>query len=124
MDNAVTMCASQSFGSLDDKINCFRNSQRALFQSIFEGPTFDILHNDKGNVILFSEVMNLDDIRMSQFRNRTCFLSKPFDKNWISCMISRQNLDSNIAIKGRLIGFKDRSHTTRANVFDNSKLAK
>src|SRR5215471_7643017 len=103
MDNAVTMCASQSFGCLDDKINCFWHTQRALSQTIFEGPTFDILHNDKGNVILFSEVMNLDNIWMCQFGNRARLLRKPFYKNWIPCMVCRQNLDSNIAIKGRLI---------------------
>src|SRR6266487_2342104 len=98
MDNTVTMCTPQSLGSLDYKIDCFWNGQRTLFQTIFESPAFDIFHNNKGNVILFSEVMNLDDIWMSQLRYRTCFLSKPFHKNWISCMISRQNLDSNIAI--------------------------
>src|SRR6266849_5124335 len=124
MYNAVTMRASQSFGSLDDKINSFRNSQRTLFQTIFEGSAFDILHNDKGDVLLFSKIMNLDDIWMCQFRNRTRFLSEPFHKNWISRMIRGQNLDSDIAIKGWLIGFKDRGHTTRANVFDNSELAK
>src|SRR5438876_9247540 len=89
MDNAMTMGASQSLGSLDYKIDCFWNRQRALFQTIFESPTFDIFHNNKGNVILFSEVMNLDNIWMSQFRYRTCFLSKPFYKYRISSMISR-----------------------------------
>src|SRR5260370_21810117 len=124
MDNAVTMCTSQTLGRLDYKIDCFWNCQWTFFQTIFESSTFDVFHYNKGNVILFSKVMNLDDIWMSQFCYRTCFLGKPFYKNWISCMISRQYFDCNIAIECGLIGFKNRSHTTRSNMFDYSKLAK
>src|SRR5450759_669151 len=122
MHNAVAVGTIQSLGSLNDKIDGLRGWEWTA-QAILERSAVDILHHDIGDVVLLAKVMNLDNIWVGQLRNRAGLLNKALHKNGVLRVIGGQHFDSDIAIKGTLICFKNGRHSANANTFDNTKLA-
>ncbi len=66
--------------------------------------------------------MDRHDISMLEFSDRASFLLKAFQEYGVAGMIGRQHFDSHVSIKVGLIGFEDRSHATRPDTLDYTKL--
>src|SRR6266567_1359063 len=122
MNNTMVVSTIQPFGSLNNKVGCFSYRQ-GLFQTILQRPTIDIFHHNKSNIALGAKIVNLDNIWMSQSGNRARLLLETLHENRIASMISRQDLNSHITVKRRLISFENRSHTTRPNGLNDAELA-
>src|SRR5207247_2864140 len=114
MNNAIIVGTIQTLCSLNHIINRFRYCYRSL-QAILECTTFDIFHDDIGDVILFPKVMYLQDIGVNQFCYSTCFLHKPFDEYWIACMIRWQYFDRKICLLAWLLRLERGRPTSSSN---------
>src|SRR5579875_849632 len=122
MDDAIVMRAVQSLRSLDHKIDCLRHAQALLLlQAVFERPAINILHDDKGDVVHLTEIVNLHNVGMSQLCDGASLTHKTLHKDGIARMIGWQDLDRNISIQVWLIGFKYGCHTASAYTLNDTK---
>ncbi len=87
MDNAVAVRTTQPFCRLDHKVDSLWYSQRTLLQAILERTTFDVFHDDVGDAILLTKVVNLHDVGMRQLRNGAGLACEAFPKYRITRMV-------------------------------------
>ena len=71
-----------------------------------------------------AEVVNADNVRMIQFRERAGFAGEATGKIQVAARPRRENLQSDEPVQRRLAGFIDRAHAALADEFKNFQLRK
>jgi len=75
-----------------------------------QGPAVHVLHHDVIRIVIVTEVMNSDDIRMREGGNQPRFLFEPANKAVLSQMPLVQNLDRDDPRQPLILGPEDGRH--------------
>src|SRR5437879_3254365 len=81
--------------------------------------TGDKLHGYEINTVSLVDVVDVNDVGMTQSRCGLGFLNKPLFAGRIGDLFRRQDLDGNEAVEVGVAGFIDDTHPTRAELLDD-----
>jgi hypothetical protein len=79
-----------------------------------ESFSLEELRDEKDDLRLFAEVVNVQDVRMREGRDRAGFPFEPGERLRIPGEVIGQDLDSDFAVEPRIPGAIDLAHAARA----------
>ena len=81
-----------------------------------QGLAFDKLHRDEVHAVSFTNFINVSDVGMVERRRGFCLLNETAHAILVCSKVSRQNLQSNFAIKFCVLRQINLTHPARADL--------
>lgn len=111
MYDIMLMGKLESFSDLDNNLYCLINIQKSfLCRQFVESVALDILHANKMNPVLFSNIINLHNVGMVESGYGVGLSLKSGDEFRIGTKDWRKNFKCDDAIQGNLAGLIDYTH--------------
>src|SRR6266508_2332261 len=121
MHNAMTMRIAQCVSQLgEDAIDFIEWKWSTGFHLIFERPCIKIAHHEVCDAIAFSIIEDRQNMWVLQFGNDARFLVKSCRELLAFRELTRQDLNRDITIYRRLIGFINSRHAPFSNLTDDA----
>ena len=114
VDDAFLMGGGEAFGNLERVIHSQLLRNRTGVELAAQRLPFQKLHDGIGRPLVGAEVMDREDVRMRQRRNRLRFALEPRQSVCIRRERLRQDFDRDVAVELLVPRSVDLSHTARA----------
>ena len=110
----------QCLGNFLCNLQGFGNRQMAFSRYlILKSLAIDIFHNDIVHSVLYTDIVDVDYVRMGKARRALCLHLEFCQEFFISCKLCMQNFYSNHAVKNFIVCFIHICHTATADAFKN-----
>ena len=120
VDNRAFVCCLESVGDLESEMEKCLQIQRPTANLGCQRLAFEQLHGDKALSILLSNVINGANVWMVQGGGSFSFALESSDGLGIAGKLIGQELQGNEAVKPRVLGFVDDTHTAAAQLLDDA----
>ena len=119
MHHAAAVRFVECVGDLHAVLQSLIERQGTLFKTLGEGFAFDAFHDEIGDAILMTDVMQHANMRMIQARNGFRFTLETLVANRIGGKLRGKNLDGDGTFEARIAGAIDFTHTAGTERPDN-----
>jgi hypothetical protein len=122
--NALTVGRVERRRDLLAELEYLVKRKRAFLETIGEGLTLEILHDEKvervtTGVLILADIEERTDMSMAQLRDGFGFALESLEKLFVVGESRRQNLDRHVTIESRILRFPDFTHTAGADRRDD-----
>jgi len=111
MDDAACVSGRESARDLSGDPDCVGHGDGAACETCAERFALDELGHDEGPAVELAEVVNHQNVRMVERRDRPRFSAKPLQAIRIARQLGRQHLQRNGTIELRIVRAVDFPHT-------------
>ena len=116
VDDALVVGVLERAEDLERKVDrFFQNDAAAADEIILEGDPFDILHHDILDHVAETDVVDLNDIRMREDRDRLRFVFEPAEEFAVLGVFLLENLHGDGAVVDQIVRPVDEGHSARAD---------
>jgi|SRR5687768_2992419 len=124
MGDSLIMCSSESFGYRQDYSLEILSGKRAKDGQITQSSATNPLKNKKGNVINFVDIMDSDNVGMTQGSERFGFAAKSFVELGVGTAGMRNELQRDVAAELSIVSTVDDAHPALAGFTKDAKTPK
>ncbi len=100
----------QRVGDLDGDLHDFGCLERSLADALAERSALDVLHREKPEVLVLSDLVNRGDVRMRQCGRKARLLHEAVHTLGIGSDLRRQYLQRDAPPESRVVGQVDGAH--------------
>ena len=119
MNNPLLVRGGQAMGNLDPVIHCLSQGQRAVFQPVAQGLTFQQLGYEVRAILVSSKLIDTYDVGMVEGCRRLGFLFEAHQAVWLCEHKIRQDLDGDVTPQRTVACSVDFSHAAGAKHGEN-----
>src|SRR5687767_349221 len=114
MDNALNVCAIEGVGDLPCIPKCFAGGQRAVSKTLRKRLSLDVLHHQVQRVVLFADVIQRADIRVTEAGECSRLPLEPLPEIRGCGVLRSQDFDCDGTVDARVGSAVDLTHTPGA----------
>src|SRR5262245_24865540 len=96
MHDACRMCSGKRGRNLAGNLQRVDQLQGALRDPLAQRVTFDIFGDDEVKVVVLSDLIDCENVRVAESGGRASFLLKPPDSSSFLCEVTRQQLERDL----------------------------
>ena len=124
VDDAFIVRELERLANLRDDLQRLARRQFARLLQLSQVKSIDKLHDEEGQSVGLAELMDGDDVRMAQSRQRAGLAIEPLGKTWPARGLRRENLQRHKTVERRLTGFINGPHAPLADESEDFELWK
>jgi hypothetical protein len=110
MNHASTMRGSKRIGHLNTSLQRFGDRNRTSSQSVLDGLTLEILHDEKIDRLVPADVVKRADVRVIQRTDGSGLALEPLTELRVGCKLFQQHLDCDDAIESAVASLVELAH--------------
>src|SRR5437763_1221922 len=121
MNDSAPMCVLERGGQCGAyRTNFVIGERRRALDVVLQVATLDQLHDDerRARFGVLADVINGDDVRVTQARGRARLTSEAFEKFWLIGELRVEHLDSNMSVEQRVVRLPNSPHAASGDLAD------